>query len=83
MKKFLLICALLAGCGTLKPPAVVRVEVPISIPCTVRQLPPPPFAVDTLTYDSDIWDMMAALRAERIQRQAYEKLLEAAIAACR
>lgn len=83
MKKILIVCLLAASCGTTHPPATVRVEIPIPVPCNVQKIDIPSFAVDALTYDSDIWDQMAALRAERLQRQAYEKILQAAIDACR
>lgn len=82
MKKILLLCLLAAGCGAVKPPATVRVEIPIPIPCKVVVPDPPVFAVDALPLNAGIWDMMNALRADRIQRRAYEKSLEAAVKAC-
>jgi hypothetical protein len=82
MKKLLLLCLLITGCAASAPPAVVKIEVPVSVPCTIALPATPVFAVDALPLDADIWDMMAALRADRIQRQAYEKELETAIQAC-
>jgi hypothetical protein len=88
MKNFLIIL-FLTGCTTALPP-VVRVEIPVSVPCVIAQIDKPSFAVDALPVDppagmkrSDfVWLQMNALRADRIQRQAYEKILEAAIQAC-
>jgi hypothetical protein len=82
MKKFILVCVLLTGCASASIPAAVRVEVPVPVPCVMVMPAPPTFAVDALPIGADIWDQMAALRADRIQRQAYEKILEVAIQAC-
>jgi hypothetical protein len=84
MKNTLLfLCLLSVGCASNKAPAVVRVEVPIPVPCKITLPAPPAYAVDALPADAGIWDMMAALRADRLQRQAYEAILKAAIEACK
>jgi len=72
---------LLAGCASqvAKP---VEVKVPVSVPCSVDMPKKPISAVDALPIGSNIWQQMAALRADRINWRAYEKELEAAIAAC-
>ena len=73
----------LTGCATPLPPAKpTEVRIPVPIPCRVPMPERPSFAVDALALDADIWDQMAALRADRLQRQAYESELEAAIKAC-
>lgn len=83
MKNTLLFLSLFAtGCAFSKAPDVVRVEVPISVPCKMPLIQKPAFAVDALQYGSDIWAQMSALRAERLQRKAYEAELEAATKAC-
>lgn len=82
MNKMLLIfVAALAGCSSLQP-AVVTVDVPVNTPCVIQKIEPPEFAVDTLPIGSGIWEQMNALRAERLQRQGYESVLNAAIGAC-
>ncbi len=90
MKKLSLIVLLLTGCAGFNAPAVVKVSVPVSVPCIIATINKPDFAVDALPADppagvsrSDfVWDQMRALRADRIQRQAYEKIIESAIKAC-
>lgn len=72
---------LLAACASqvVRP---VEVKIPVAVPCNVDTPKKPIFAVDALPIGSNIWQQMAALRADRINRLAYEKELEAAIAAC-
>ena len=74
----------LAGCATAPQPTVtpVEVKVPVPVPCRITPPEKPAFAVDALPLGSGIWDQMAALRAERKQRQGYEGELESAIKAC-
>lgn len=81
------LCLALAGCAgqVAEPPepAVVRVEVPVQIPCHTERVPRPVFAVDVLPVGASIDEQMRALRADRRQRQGYEVRLEAAIDACK
>lgn len=63
-------------------PQVVRVEVPVQVPCRTDRVQKPAFAVGALPIGASIDKQMRALRAERKQRQAYELRLEAAIEAC-
>lgn len=76
----------LAGCAgqVAEPPepAMVRVEVPVQIPCRTERVQRPVFAVEVLPIGASIDEKMRALRAERLQRKGYEKRLEAAVAAC-
>lgn len=76
----------LTGCAGLvaepPEPAVVRVEVPVQIPCRTERVQRPVFAVDVLPIGASIDEQMRALRADRRQRQGYEARLEAAVAAC-
>lgn len=80
------LCLVLAGCAgqVAEPPepAVVRVEVPVQIPCRTERVQRPVFAVDVLPIGASIAEQMRALRAERLQRKGYEVRLEAAVAAC-
>nr|WP_256834687.1 hypothetical protein [Pseudomonas oleovorans] len=81
------LCLALAGCaGRVVEPTestVVRVEVPVQIPCRTERVRRPVFAVDVLPIGASIDEQMRALRADRRQRQGYEARLEAAIEACR
>lgn len=81
------LCLALAGCAgrVVEPPesTVVRVEVPVQIPCRIERVRRPVFAVDVLPIGASIDEQMRALRADRRQRQGYEARLEAAVEACR
>lgn len=74
----------LAGCATpaQRAPDVQQVLVPIPVPCKVSAPTKPAYAVEALPLGSTVFRQMAALRAERKQRQGYEAELEAAILAC-
>jgi len=87
MKGALIVLALaLVGCAgqVAEPPEpqLVRVEVPVQIPCRTERVQRPVFAVDSLPIGASIAEQMRALRADRLQRKGYEKRLEAAVAAC-
>ncbi|MGE8501704.1 MAG: hypothetical protein ACN6P1_05645 [Pseudomonas sp.] len=77
---------LLTGCAgqvaDAPEPQVIRVEVPVQIPCKTMPVPRPAFAVDALPIGAGYDEQMRALRAERLQRKGYEVRLEAAIEAC-
>lgn len=81
MKKLLMVCLLMAGCSAL-PSTAVKVEVPVLVPCIISHIDTPAFAVDSLSIDAGIWSQMLALRADRIQRKAYEHVLTEAMKAC-
>lgn len=89
MTRVLIIMAALAvaGCGGVNtvPPvgAPQEVKIPVAVPCKAPAVTIPAFAVDALSLGAGAWDQMAALRAERLQRKAYEAELEAAVGACR
>jgi hypothetical protein len=71
----------LAGCASTAP-RVQEVLVPVSVPCKAAIPDRPALSVDLLPIGAGIWEQMKALRAERNQRQGYEKELEAAIQSC-
>lgn len=88
MKRLIaVLCLALAGCAgqVAEPPEpqVVRVEVPVQIPCRTERVQRPVFAVDVLPIGATIAEQMRALRADRLQRKGYELRLEAAVEACR
>lgn len=79
--------AALAGCAA-KPtaesePRIVRVEVPIEVPCRTKEVALPPWAADGLKSGDSLEVKVRALLAERRQRIGYERELLAANAACR
>ncbi len=76
----------LAGCGTqpvVEPePRVVRVEVPVQVPCRVKAPATPAWAADGLRREDSLELKVRALLAERRQRIGYERVLVAAVAGC-
>jgi len=86
MKWLLVVLGLLAGCAghvaDVPEPQVVRVEVPVQVPCRTERVQRPGFAVDALPIGADVDEQMRALRAERLQRKGYEKRLETVVEAC-
>lgn len=84
-KLFLLAGLMLAGCATRPPPQVqyVRVEVPVQVPCRAPDVPVPIWAAASLRKLDPMEMKVRALLAERRQRMGYQKLLEAALTACR
>lgn len=77
----------LAGCGArVAPepePRVVRVEVPVSVPCKTKEVFVPPWAAAGLRKSDSLEVKVRALLAERRQRMGYEGELLAANQACR
>ena len=76
----------LAGCGAqpvAEPePRVVRVEVPIQVPCPVRAPAVPAWAAKGLRKEDSLEVKVRALLAERRQRIGYERVLVAAAVSC-
>lgn len=76
----------LAGCAgqpVADPePRVVRVEVPIQVPCRVKAPEVPAWATAGLRKEDGIQVKVRALLAERRQRIGYERMLEAAVTKC-
>ncbi|WP_420994128.1 hypothetical protein ACKI2N_002070 [Cupriavidus sp. 30B13] len=77
---------LLAGCGS-APPQVINqtktVEVPVAVPCKVKAVEKPAWALGQVDPRADVYVKGRAALVEVRQRAAYEILLEAAAAACR
>ena len=76
----------LAGCAgqpVVEPePRVVRVEVPVQVPCRVKAPAVPVWAADGLRREDSLEVKVRALLAERRQRVGYERVLVAAVSAC-
>ncbi|WP_287030072.1 hypothetical protein [Pseudomonas sp. UBA6310] len=80
--------AALAGCAGAPPvtgpePRVVRVEVPVAVPCRTTEVAVPPWAAAGLRKSDSLEMKVRALLAERRQRMGYEGELLAANQACR
>lgn len=76
----------LAGCAgqpVAEPePRVVRVEVPVQVPCRVKAPAVPAWAAEGLRRADSLEVKVRALLAERRQRIGYEREQAAAVAAC-
>lgn len=77
----------LAGCAgkpAVEPePRIVRVEVPVEVPCRTKDVAVPFWAADGLKASDSLEVKARALLAERRQRIGYERELLAANEACR
>lgn len=76
---------LLAACAGRVEPQIqyVRVEVPVQVPCRAPEVAVPLWAAAGLRKTDSLEVKVRALLAERRQRIGYERLLEAAVNACR
>ncbi|WIF69768.1 hypothetical protein QN096_11720 [Metapseudomonas otitidis] len=74
----------LAGCAGRQDaePRLVRVEVPVAVPCRVEEVAVPPWAASTLRAGDSLEMKVRALLAERRQRIGYERELLAANSGC-
>lgn len=76
----------LSGCSSrpvVEPePRVVRVEVPVQVPCRVKAPAVPAWAAEGLRREDSLEVKVRALLAERRQRIGYERELVAAVASC-
>ena len=77
----------LAGCAgkpAVEPePRIVRVEVPVEVPCRTKEVAVPPWAAAGLAAGDSLEMKVRALLAERRQRIGYERELLAANEVCR
>lgn len=76
----------LAGCAgqVIEPePRIVRVEVPVVVPCRTDPVAVPPWAADGLHQSDSLEVKVRALLAERRQARGYIRELAAANEACR
>lgn len=77
-------CAL-AGCAGRQDaePHIVRVEVPVAVPCRMAEVRVPSWATATLKAGDSLEVKVRALLAERRQQIGYERELVAASHGCR
>jgi len=72
---------LLAGCAS-TPPAPVRVEVPVMVPC-IREVPArPDYEFDKLALAAKDGEIILALARDWVRGRKYEGELEAVIEGC-
>lgn len=71
----------LAGCTT-APPAPVRVEVPVMVPCVGAVPPRPAYEFDKLAPTASDGEIILALARDWVLGRTYEVVLEATIAGC-
>ena len=78
----LAMAGLLAGCST-APPAPVRVEVPVMVPCIGEVPSRPAYEFDKLPATANDGEVILALARDWLRGRGYEGELEAVIAGCR
>nr|WP_070882774.1 hypothetical protein [Pseudomonas seleniipraecipitans] len=87
--RVILLCGVVAlvGCAAkqaVEPePRIVRLEVPVEVPCRIKEVAVPPWAAYGVRADDSLEVKVRALLAERRQAKGYMRELEAAISACR
>ena len=82
-RNFAISCAvLLAGC-TSAPPAAVRVEVPVMVPCIGAVPVRPTYDFDKLPPTATDGEAILALARDWARSRPYEIALEALVASCR
>lgn len=72
---------LLAGCAS-APPAPVRVEVPVMVPCVGEVPQRPAYEFDKLPAAATDGEIILALARDWVRGRAYDGVLEAVIAGC-
>lgn len=82
-RNFAISCAmLLAGC-TSAPPATVRFEVPVMVPCIEEVPQRPAYEFDKLPSTATGGEVVMALARDWLRGQEYEARLEAIVTGCR
>lgn len=78
----IILTMLLAGCAS-APPAPVRVEVPLMVPCIGNVPPRPAYEFDRLPATATDGEIILALARDWPRGRKYEGELEVTIAGCR
>lgn len=79
---FTFACVLLSGCGS-APPAPVRVEVPVMVPCVGAVPPRPAYEFDKLAPSAMDGEIILALARDWPRGRAYEGALLAILEGCK
>lgn len=83
MRLVLMLLVVLTGCSTREPEVrIVRVEVPVLVPCKTQEVSVPPWAAASLKKADSLEVKVRALLAERQQRVGYERELFAVFEGC-
>jgi hypothetical protein len=77
----IIVAMLLAGCGT-APPAPVRVEVPVMVPCIGAVPVRPAYEFDKLAPSATDGEIILALARDWLRGRQYEGELEVVLAGC-
>lgn len=82
MRAILLLCTMLAGCGTILPKVV---NVPVPVPCVPAKSAPvlPKITPDKLLAKLDDRHLILIIGAERLDLISYSQAADAVISACR
>lgn len=81
-RNFAISCSLLlAGCAS-APPAPVRVEVPVMVPCLGEVPERPSYEFGKMSRTDEDGEIVLALARDWLRSRLYEGLLEAVIAGC-
>ena len=83
MRQFLAACAVLwlVGCASTPGPAV-PVNIPVSVPCISEPPVKPILQTDESLLAFDEYSFVISLWRDRLLRQQYEALMEAALEGC-
>lgn len=82
-RNFAISCAvLLGGCTSTPPPAPVRVEVPVMVPCLGQVPERPAYEFDKLVPMATDGEVILALARDWTRGRKYEGELEAVVAKC-
>nr|WP_130872439.1 hypothetical protein [Pseudomonas bubulae] len=80
----MVLVVVIAGCANGEPEVrIIRIEVPVSVPCKTQEVAVPAWAVIGLKKVDSLEMKVRALLAERRQRVGYERELLAAVGSCR
>lgn len=77
----IIVAMLVTGCTT-APPAPVRVEVPVMVPCLVEVPQRPAYEFDKLPSTAKDGDIILALARDWLRSRKYENELEAHLTGC-
>lgn len=78
----IVVALLVSGCA--KPPATVRVEVPVPVYCEPPDVPPAPaLPIDSLSSSPTVFEVMRATFASIGLLEAHNRILRAVVDACR
>lgn len=84
--KILIVAVLLLGGCTTTPPPVPKpqiVQVPVREPCKIEEPESPQFSFQSLSQESNLYEKVQALLADRLLHLGYEEQLRTALRGCK